>query len=51
MDLSKNKHFSTQEAINCICRIKKKKGTSSKMVPLGPVGLSPPECFQFCCGN
>ena len=44
MDLSKNKHFSTQKAINYIpCTEKRKKVPVCKMFPLDPLGLCPPQ--------
>ena len=42
MDLSENKHFSTQEAINY-----KKKVPVCKMLPLDPLGLCPPSVSTF----
>ena len=48
MDLSKNKRFSAQEAINYIPRTeKRKKVPICKMLPLGPLGLCPPITSNF----
>ena len=48
MDLSKNKRFSTQEAINYIPHAeKRKKVPVRKMLPLDPLDLCPPNTSNF----